>query len=460
MPGLKKHPPVYPWQYFDWCGPYISDGKFQSSRPGFTTARSAQEQRCKEHDIAYYYCKSQKCFEEADRRFSEASWGTSIIGSAQSLLVHYGGPYFHGEYSEDKKRPAEDTPNQPVKRLRGLPNLSGNKRPAPSNSLSQPKARRRVNFELPVEPPPEDPTGPAKMSLPAPSTGNGTQGEIGLKPFGKVANTQPDYFTTKFKWVFDRNITSTNGTLDKTEFRINSPYDPSIDYITAGDIRRNSSVNGWAIYADRYKYYRVVGVKAHISFHFPKGGYMQDVPGNYPVRAIKKEILNGWTKACGVNINPGRVIPFSSDSVSSWQQLAQNRYSNFQIIQGESTRADFEINYTPEMWATPVLEQQREQFWTPITQNPSLQDTYTVWCQALSRDAEMAADNVVDAGGAEDGVWPELNGHLVIMQEFTVQFREWSTDLIERSLFSDAHAVLDDALPKQETERTSETMNE
>ena len=186
MPGLKKHPPVYPWQYFDWCGPYISDGKFQSSRPGFTTARSAQEQRCKEHDIAYYYCKSQKCFEEADRRFSEASWGTSFIGSAQSLLVYYGGPYFHGEYSEDKKRPAEDTPNQPVKRLRGLPNVSGNKRPAPSNSLSQPKARRRVNFELPVEPNPEDPTGPAKMALPAPTSGNGTQGEIGIKPFEVV----------------------------------------------------------------------------------------------------------------------------------------------------------------------------------------------------------------------------------------------------------------------------------
>ena len=92
-------------------------------------------------------------------------------------------------------------------------------------------------------------------------------------------------------------------------------------------------------------------------------------------------------------------MPFSANSVTSWQQLAQNRYSNFRIVEGETTRADFEINYTPDMWATPVMEQQREQFWTPITQNPSLQDTYTVWAQGLARDTQMATDTDTSAGG-------------------------------------------------------------
>ena len=449
------------WEQFDWCGPYISDGKFQSSTPGFTTARSAQEQRCKEHDIAYANCKSQKCFEEADRRFSGDSWGTSVLGSAQAILVHYGGKYFHGEYSEDKKRKAEETPDPSNKKLRGQPNFSGKKRPADSSSSSsQPKARRRVNFELPVEPNPEDPTGPAKMALPGPTSGNGTQGEIGIKPFGKVADTQPDYFTAKFKWVYDNNLEINNGSLFKSEFRINSPYDPSIDVVATADGRRNSAVNGWSIYADRYKYYRVIGVKAHISFHFPKGAYIANVPGNYSVRTVKNDILNSWTKACGVNINPGRVMPFSANSVTSWQQLAQNRYSNFRIVQGETTRADFEINYTPDMWATPVMEQQREQFWTPITQNPALLDTYTVWAQGLARDTQMATDTDTSAGGIVGGVFPLLNGHIVIMQEFTVQFREWSTDMIERSLFSDKHTLIDEAVAAQTTTRSGETMDD
>lgn len=120
------------WEQFDWCGPYISDGKFQSSTPGFTTARSAQEQRCKDHDIAYAKCKSQKCFEEADRRFSGDSWGTSVLGSAQAILVQYGGKHFHGEYSEDKKRKAEETPDPSNKKLRGQPNLSPVKRGLPT----------------------------------------------------------------------------------------------------------------------------------------------------------------------------------------------------------------------------------------------------------------------------------------------------------------------------------------
>lgn len=458
MPGLKgpkreeQLAAVLPWQWFDWCGPYISDGKFQSSRPGFTTARSAQEQRCKEHDIAYYYCKSQKCFEEADRRFAQDSWGTSFLGSAQSVLVNWGGKYFHGEYSEDKKRKAPSSSPSSRKRLRGSASA------APVKSVSQ--SNSRSNVDVPVAPDPRNPLGPTHaMSLPGPGGNNGTQGEIGIKPFGKVADTQPDYFTSKFKWVYDTNIEVNNGTLFKNEFRINSPFDPSIDVTSAADTRRNAAVNGWGIYAERYKFYRVIGVRVHVSFHFPKGVYIANLPNNYTVRAIKTDVLNAYTKACGVNINPGRIMPFSAGSVSTWQQLAQNRYSNFRIIEGETTRADFEINYTPDAWATPVMEQQREQFWTPIAQNPQLPDTYTVWAQALARDSQMAIDTNEDGGGVTGGVFPLLNGHMVVMQEFTVQFREWSTDMIERSLFPDRHSTVDEGLPQQSTFRTSETMS-
>lgn len=428
------------WEQFDWCGPYISDGKFQSSTPGFTTARSAQEQRCKEHDIAYANCKSQKCFEEADRRFSGDSWGTSVLGSAQAILVQYGGKYFHGEYSEDKKRKAEETPDPSNKKLRGQPNLSGKKRPADSSSSSsQSKARRRVDFQRQENPPPPPERVQVEAKMAAAGGGNGTQGEIGLKPFGKVANSQPDYFTTRFSWIYDDNINVTGGTILKKEFRINSPYDPSIDDITTGDTRRNAAVNGWALYAERYKYYRLVSCKAHISLVFPHGGYKSGPVGtdtSFLGGQKKDEIMAAYTKAVGININPGRIYPYDAAVVSQWQQLANAKYSKFRILAGDTSRADFTIDYTPEMWDSPVQEQQREQFWTNVKTNPLLQDTYTVWLQSLARSSGMTTDSA----------YPSIVGHIVITHEMTVQFREWSQEVLERSLMADQHASIDTAL--------------
>lgn len=442
------------WEQFDWCGPYISDGKFQSSTPGFTTARSAQEQRCKEHDIAYSQCKSQKCFEEADRRFSGDSWGTSVLGSAQSILVHYGGKYFHGDYSEDKKRKAEETPGQASKRVRGQPNLTGNKRSSDSSAgPSQSKARRRIDFNPEEHPPPPPGQVEVEAKMSGAAGGNGTQGEIGLKPFGRVANSQPDYFTSKFTWIFEDKIDTSDGSLAKKEFRINSPYDPSINITAAGDTQRNSAVNGWAMYSERYKYYRLVSCKAHISVIFPIGGYNHGGVGTdtaYLGNQKKAELRTVYPKAVGVNINPGRIFPYDAVAVSSWRQMANCKYSKFKILNGEYTRADFTIDYTPEMWDTPVQEQQREQFWTNVATNPLLQDTYTVWYQTLERNGSMSSDNV----------FPYLQGHLVITHEMTVQFREWSQSILERSLLPDMHASVDTALPIRAFTTASETVDE
>jgi hypothetical protein len=139
-----------------------------------------------------------------------------VLGSAQAILVQYGGKHFHGEYSEDKKRKAEETPDPSNKKLRGQPNLSGKKRPADSSSSSsQSKARRRVDFQRQENPPPPPERVQVEAKMAAQGGGNGTQGEIGLKPFGKVANSQPDYFTTRFSWIYDDNINVTGGSILK-----------------------------------------------------------------------------------------------------------------------------------------------------------------------------------------------------------------------------------------------------
>jgi hypothetical protein len=88
------------------------------------------------------------------------------------------------------------------------------------------------------------------------------------------------------------------------------------------------------------------------------------------------------------------------------------------------------------MWDSPVQEQQREQFWTNVKTNPLLQDTYTVWVQSLARSSGMVID----------GYYPAVVGHIVITHEMTVQFREWSQEVLERSLMADQHASIDTAL--------------
>lgn len=80
----------------DFCGPYISGGKWQSSVCSTHTARSAEEQCCKEHDCCYNLAGSSSGFTECDAQFGRCN---DHIGSVQSSinkkLVSTFGDYFH-----------------------------------------------------------------------------------------------------------------------------------------------------------------------------------------------------------------------------------------------------------------------------------------------------------------------------------------------------------------------------
>lgn len=440
MPAFKRKAPTYPWQYFDWCGPYISDGKFQSSYAGFTTARSAQEQACKEHDIAYTKCKSRKCFEEADRKFRDDSWALGAFGKLAGSAVYYGGSYFHGSYQEDgeektsenRKRTAEDTPQESQKRLRGNPNLSGQKRPAESNKPSHRNSRRRLHFNPDNQ---SDPLAPLfgrriKETM-------GTQGEVGLMPFKKPAAYAPDYFTTKLKWIGQHYFQKTDRTLFKHEFRINSPLDPNYLHTDNNEYRGNATVNGWSEYATRYKFYRVIGNRVHIKIHFPDDRYLPNPtpPATFSSLDTDRKLSRlSWPRACGVALNPARMFPYSDDGkVSDWSQFANSKFVDFTNTCGVNKTVDFHIDYNPLDWNTPVAEQQREIFWTPVTQNPQIADHFTVFIQSHLRSGDMAAA----------GLEPLAIGTFTVSMEFTIQFREWSEETIGRSLLPDKRTTSD-----------------
>ena len=443
------------WERYDWCGPYISDGKFQSSYPGYTTARSAQEQLCKEHDIAYYHCKSRKCFEEADRKFRDDSWALGVFGKAAGTAVYHLGSYFHGDYEEEKssgKRPREETPDQDQKRLRGPTNISGQKRPASRELVSLSNIRRTLNFgeRKPEELQISEPNVSEVQVIMSEAAANGTTGEIGLKPFGHTSNIQPDYFTSDFKWIWTGTANTTN--LALTEFRLNSPYDPAATNILASDTTGNAAVNGWALYKDRYKYYRVIKTRAHIHINFPQFEFkFGSVPTIEPdatvfyVNQVRDKCLYNWPRASGISLNPGRMFPYTNAKVSSWTQLANARMSNWKITQGQAS-CDFYVDYDPFKWTAPVAEQQREQFWTPISENPPIQDHYVLWMQPCQKTTQH--------GSSTPAFW----AHITITHTYTVQFREWSTDIIERSLLHDSHAVDDTPLSTQAFTRTTDVV--
>lgn len=68
----------------DWCGPGWSDGKWQSNRPGYATARSRFDQACKDHDIDI---ANGVPLEIADRRFFN-SVDNPFVG-AGPYISHY-----------------------------------------------------------------------------------------------------------------------------------------------------------------------------------------------------------------------------------------------------------------------------------------------------------------------------------------------------------------------------------
>lgn len=448
MPGLKRKAPVYPWHYFDWCGPYISDGKFQSSTSGFTTARSAQEQKCKDHDIAYSRCKSRKCFEEADRKFRDDSWSLGLFGKVAGTAVYHGGPLFHGKYEEDEKkesgkRKQEDTPQASDKRLRGNPNLTGQKRPADQTGRSQRNSRRRLNFNPETQSDPLTPLYGRKIH-----GDMGTQGEVGLMPFSKPATYAPDYFTTKLKWMGQFNINYEDRALYRHEFRINSPLDPNYIATDKTDTRTNATVNGWSEYATRYKFYRVVGNKVHIKMHFPDDRY---VVNGQSYDMDKRLSRVSWPRIAGVALNPSRMFPYSDVSkITDISQMINAKFVDWKSSVGVNETLDFHIDYNPLHWNTPVAEQQREVFWTPTSQNPVLQDHFTIFGQVLNGSSALGAGPV----------FPCLVAVYTVTMEFTIQFREWSEATIGRAFLIDARTTNDAAGTSQSVTGTNDPVDQ
>lgn len=89
----------------DYCGPYVSGGKFQSSVCSTITPRSGEEACCKDHDCCYVHASSPSDFTSCDTSFAGCnSELNSLQSSINSGLVSNFGHYFHGNKMTLRKR--------------------------------------------------------------------------------------------------------------------------------------------------------------------------------------------------------------------------------------------------------------------------------------------------------------------------------------------------------------------
>lgn len=89
----------------DYCGPYVSGGKFQSSVCSTHTARSSEEQCCKDHDCCYVHAGSSSDFASCDQSFVGCNAPLdSFQSSLNSYLVDTFGSYFHSNKMTGLKR--------------------------------------------------------------------------------------------------------------------------------------------------------------------------------------------------------------------------------------------------------------------------------------------------------------------------------------------------------------------
>jgi len=95
----------------DYCGPYISGGKFQSSVCSTNTPRTAEEACCKDHDCCYVHAGSSSDFVTCDETFKSCNAPlNSIQSKINSGLVSTFGKYFHSNMNAgdfDKEFPPQ-----------------------------------------------------------------------------------------------------------------------------------------------------------------------------------------------------------------------------------------------------------------------------------------------------------------------------------------------------------------
>lgn len=109
----------------DYCGPYVSGGKFQSSVCSTHTARSGEEQCCKDHDCCYVHAETPSDFTSCDVGFSNCnSELNSLQSTINSGLVNTFGKYFHSNKMKRPRSISLDTyDTSPVLPQYGAPNF-------------------------------------------------------------------------------------------------------------------------------------------------------------------------------------------------------------------------------------------------------------------------------------------------------------------------------------------------
>lgn len=244
----------------------------------------------------------------------------------------------------------------------------------------------------------------------------GTGKENGLKPYGATSNYLPDYFTfrgTSTIWKkFDGTARGDSGapanavnSSQSIRIRLNSPAD--INLTTTGSNDSNAPLKGFSHWKTTYSHYRVI--KTEVKIYFNRRRWELAKPSGTTAAETVAHYYDDTPYMVGFVCDPSGRLGTNLDSKSFHAILKGKHVAHKYLIGGQQT--GFSYTYVPESWDMSLPVQQRDQFWTPVSTNPTSSDIMIIYVAPVDLNATAAIDCIVEV-------------------EMTVQMRELNDSIL------------------------------
>ena len=291
------------------------------------------------------------------------------------------------------------------------PEKDPNQRPSKKSKISPPEKsmkRKREVFAPEIEAP--------KRLRGAPSTatamGSVAEGRINkgyedpIKPHPKPANVIPDTFTFK-----GRNVVQTShiyadraaetGAIQNAvsvdickvvSLRLNSPAD--VNLTTTGVNNSNVPINGWDTWKSYYTHYSLIETRVKVHFFRRRNNIFQSTAVSNDSYA-RADFYDDIPICVGFVCDPSNRLGATVLGNLNFKKIIIGPHVAHQYLMG-GERCTFSYVYTPGSWDSAIENVQQDGIWTPTSQNPTTNDYFHIFSNAIGANAAGELDIVVE----------------------------------------------------------------
>ena len=291
------------------------------------------------------------------------------------------------------------------------PEKDPNQRPSKKSKISPPEKsmkRKREVFAPEIEAP--------KRLRGAPSTatamGSVAEGRINrgyedpIKPHPKPANVIPDTFTFKGRNVVQTShlyadrVASTGAiqnavsvdTCKVVSLRLNSPAD--VNLTTTGADNSNVPINGWDTWKSYYTHYSLIETRVKVHFFRRRNNIFQSTAVSSDSNA-RGDFYDDIPICVGFVCDPSNRLGATVLAGLNFKKIIIGPHVAHQYLMG-GERCSFSYVYTPGSWDSAIENVQQDGIWTPTSQNPTTNDYFHIFSNAVGANAAGELDIVVE----------------------------------------------------------------